>query len=244
MSVKIANYNDKLDFPSHISLKARDFIMSCLRKSPFHRKNITKLLNHPYITSQQDRMEKSFDDVSELHFDERPRSSREYRRPSSRRSYKGIGNNNELTPVRAPNDIVTAEKNANDNLLNVLKKIEKQRKDGPHAQMHLDVDPGNQRAKSHGVGDRFTQRPSRNEYNMLKKSPEIDFLDEGSSKPQRQFITNNISSRHDHNVVRMKVPQQTDSYSNYQTGNARFRSSRSNRNESFSDNQSSSNLFN
>ena len=46
----IEGYNDRLNFPSNISNLAKDFIMCCLRKNPFNRKNVYKLLQHPFIT--------------------------------------------------------------------------------------------------------------------------------------------------------------------------------------------------
>lgn len=47
----IENYKDHINFPTHISNIAKDFIMSCLWKNPFYRKNVYKLLKHPFITS-------------------------------------------------------------------------------------------------------------------------------------------------------------------------------------------------
>lgn len=37
--------------PKNISHLAEDFIMCCLRKNPFNRKNVYKLLQHPFIQS-------------------------------------------------------------------------------------------------------------------------------------------------------------------------------------------------
>jgi serine/threonine protein kinase len=57
----ISNYNDKLNFPHHLSNLAKDFIFCCLRKNPFNRKNVYKLLQHPFITSNH---RESNEDVS------------------------------------------------------------------------------------------------------------------------------------------------------------------------------------
>lgn len=51
----IENYSDKLNFPQHLSNLAKDFVFCCLRKNPFNRKNVYKLLQHPFITSNNHR---------------------------------------------------------------------------------------------------------------------------------------------------------------------------------------------
>ena len=151
--------------------------MCCLRKSPFHRKNVTKLLQHPYIQQKAtNKLEKSFDDVSELDFGERPRSVYDHRRPSSRRSYRNIGNNNELTPVRVPDNTVAPRKDPNADLINILKKIEAHKKEEPTNSMQLLLPGTGQRPKSQNVAQKFTHQASRNESAVVKKSPEIDFL--------------------------------------------------------------------
>lgn len=41
-------------FPSHISVVAQDFIMCCLKRNPFNRKNVYKLLEHPFVEGVRD----------------------------------------------------------------------------------------------------------------------------------------------------------------------------------------------
>lgn len=51
---QIESYNDRLAFPSHISPVAQDFILCCLRRNPFNRMNVYKLLAHPFIEAARD----------------------------------------------------------------------------------------------------------------------------------------------------------------------------------------------
>lgn len=48
---QIESYSDKISIPSHVSGLAEDFVMCCLRRNPFNRKNVYKLLQHPFIQS-------------------------------------------------------------------------------------------------------------------------------------------------------------------------------------------------
>lgn len=50
-SVKVINYQEgSLKYPLETSILAQDFINCCLRKSPYKRLNVLKLLNHPFVT--------------------------------------------------------------------------------------------------------------------------------------------------------------------------------------------------
>lgn len=183
VSVKIANYNDKITFPSHISVKARDFIMCCLRKSPFHRKNVTKLLKHPFIKFQSlSKMEKSFDDVSELDFGERLKTPNEtgIRRLES----TGVNNNNNnVTPVKNPNVEVKVERDHKADLLNILKKIEMQKKEEILNTKNNAFKSNNQHSQAQNninqqINSRFTQQTKKNDEVDFKKSPEIEILND------------------------------------------------------------------
>ena len=49
-SLKVINFNDEtFQYPPHITSLARDFLKCCLRKSPYKRLNVKKLLEHPFI---------------------------------------------------------------------------------------------------------------------------------------------------------------------------------------------------
>lgn len=125
--MKIANYSDKLPMPPSISSKARDFMMCCLRKSPFHRKNVTKLLKHPFVKLESfSKMDKSFDDVSALNFDESPKSPRKLQE-------KELPFNvlQELEKPGKKQDKFFNESQISykEDLLNILKKIEKQKRE-------------------------------------------------------------------------------------------------------------------
>ena len=50
ISVKVINHKEEnLKFPKFMGIYPKDFIKSCLKKSPYERKNVLKLLNHPFL---------------------------------------------------------------------------------------------------------------------------------------------------------------------------------------------------
>lgn len=50
VSVKVINYFEgTLKYPNNLSLYAKDFVETCLKKNPCKRLNVKKLLNHPFI---------------------------------------------------------------------------------------------------------------------------------------------------------------------------------------------------
>lgn len=214
--------------------------MCCLRKSPFHRKNVTKLLNHPFILSQLNRLEKSFDDVSELNFDERPRSSREYRRPSSKRSSKVIGSMSQQLNFKAPENTAVVKNDPQADLLNILKKIERHRKSDQADRNFLNVEAPQPRPKSQSIDQRFTQQPSRNEGVAFKKSPEIDFLNVGNSQSRGQYISNHNNEGQDKYARGTRVVKPGVSYPSHRSNNARAKSQNIKNDQSFSDDVSSS----
>ena len=72
ISLKVINYSEtEYKFPSHISLLAKDFILCCLKKIPYKRYNVKKLLSHPFILKADiDFTDEIFDNESELVFDD------------------------------------------------------------------------------------------------------------------------------------------------------------------------------
>ena len=50
ISVKVINYREEeYVFPDYLSIFAKDFILCCLKKNPYKRYNVKKLLSHPFI---------------------------------------------------------------------------------------------------------------------------------------------------------------------------------------------------
>ena len=72
VSLKITGYSeDDFVFPKSISILAKDFILCCLKKIPYKRYNVKKLLSHPFILKADINFaEEIFDDDSHLIFDE------------------------------------------------------------------------------------------------------------------------------------------------------------------------------
>ena len=185
-------------------------------------------------------MEKSFDDVSELNFDERPKSSREYRRPSSKRSSKVIGNATPQLYLKTPEKNLAVGNDPKGDLLNILKKIERHRKNDHADRNQLQVEIPQQRTKSQNNDQRFTQQPSRNEGVAFKKSPEIDFLNVGDSRSRGQHAVSNNYEAQGKYAQGTRVMKLGVSYPNHRSNNARAKSQNVKNNESFSDDVSSS----
>lgn len=72
VSLKVINYSEsEFNFPEGISLLAKDFILCCLKKIPYKRYNVKKLLSHPFILKADiDFKEEILDDESHLVFEE------------------------------------------------------------------------------------------------------------------------------------------------------------------------------
>lgn len=49
---RIRSFRNNIRFPNHIQPEARDFIKCCLKKNPYKRWNIFRLLRHPFLNSQ------------------------------------------------------------------------------------------------------------------------------------------------------------------------------------------------
>ena len=218
--------------------------MSCLRKSPFHRKNVTKLLNHPYIKFQTlSNLEKSFDDVSGLNFEERPLSPITAKKPAFGSIEKDIEPELSFTPVKKPEHVLKPEKNHKADLLNILKKIQKQKNEENKQSKLANSNTSNQRLKS--VSDTF--RPENRQPNaqiiksdkkISKKGLEIDFLSIESSKPINRLIIQDSSDKNDNNDV-----MTNNDKSKNRKGQARYKNRYNGENfdrgESFSDISSS-----
>ena len=71
ISVKIINHqDDEFKYPSSLSLNAVDFLKCCLKKGPYERKNVYKLLQHPFIIEGKKKLNfEESGDVSCLEFD-------------------------------------------------------------------------------------------------------------------------------------------------------------------------------
>lgn len=70
ISVKIINHqDDEFKYPSSLSLYAIDFLKCCLKKGPYERKNVYKLLQHPFIQEGKKLNFEESGDVSCLEFD-------------------------------------------------------------------------------------------------------------------------------------------------------------------------------
>lgn len=53
--MKIMNVDkDKISYPENVSLKARDFIESLIRKNPEERLKAKKLLDHPFLKQYEE----------------------------------------------------------------------------------------------------------------------------------------------------------------------------------------------
>lgn len=64
---KIENYNDNLTFNQPLHPWSKDFILCCLKKNPFMRKNVYKLLQHPFVQLHcQDVSSDLLDDNNEI----------------------------------------------------------------------------------------------------------------------------------------------------------------------------------
>lgn len=72
VSLKITGYSeDDFVFPKNISILAKDFILCCLKKIPYKRYNVKKLLSHPFVLKADINFaDEIFDDDSHLIFDE------------------------------------------------------------------------------------------------------------------------------------------------------------------------------
>ena len=173
-------------FPSNISAKAKDFMMCCLRKSPFHRKNVTKLLKHPFVKLESlSKMDKSFDDVSALNFDESPKS------PGNKhdKSYKELPTNvlDELDkiPQREIKFFNEAAPGYKEDLLNLLKKIEKQKKEDLNPHANSPKTKSNRKSITSKLNERSNEQHERKRSNNLfapNESPEINFKSEASER--------------------------------------------------------------
>lgn len=72
VSLKIINYSEKeYIFPPNISLFAKDFLLCCLKKTPYERYNVKKLLSHPFVLKADINFADAlFDDEIDLEFDD------------------------------------------------------------------------------------------------------------------------------------------------------------------------------
>ena len=62
---RIRTFSDSIEFPKHLDPQAKSFISCCLRKSPYKRWNIAKLLKHPYLALDV-KKEKYKDEVGRI----------------------------------------------------------------------------------------------------------------------------------------------------------------------------------
>ena len=183
-------------FPSNISTKAKDFMMCCLRKSPFHRKNVTKLLKHPFVKLESlSKMDKSFDDVSALNFDESPKS------PANKhpKSYKDFPANvlDELDKIPQKNIkfFNEAAPDYKEDLLNLLKKIEKQKKEDSISHANNPKTKSDRKSMSSKFKEQpIEQRERKRSNNILapNESPEINFKSEESERSPSKFISEGL----------------------------------------------------
>ena len=144
--------------------------MCCLRKSPFHRKNITKLIQHPFVQNTVlKKLEKSFDDVSELYFEERPRSQKSSKHLIAPVKSNKISRNINAKPIKNTAFAYDSEYNHNDNLSKKINKNDKQE--------HIETKYFNQLASEKNTNNqqtKYQQLENKNGRNM--KGLKLDFL--------------------------------------------------------------------
>lgn len=148
-----------------------------------------------------DKMEKSFDDVSELKFEERPRTPVQRNKGSKRPSYQEVDPQITQTPIKKILEEPKIDKDRA-NLLNILKKIEKHKKEDNQISKNQPVDDSRvkqseQDNKMRSNSRQVNRNTDRTDPSRVIKTYEINFFEDSSIKPINRLIIKDSSPKPD-----------------------------------------------
>lgn len=92
ISVKVINYREEdYVFPDNISIFAKDFILCCLKKNPYKRYNVKKLLSHPFVLKADINFaEEIFEEASLLEFEDENEHKVHFKKNDKKEDSTGI----------------------------------------------------------------------------------------------------------------------------------------------------------